>query len=112
MNDAVAYFQISATNLSSRKTIMLVYIQRRSARPDGVGQERDVGEKGRSKSALPQDINFPRYLPFHRAIERKSLLHLYDWFGVGEGTLPLHHLFAQNTPTSNKNTQTQTANHN
>jgi hypothetical protein len=49
---------------------MLVYIQRRSARPDGVGQERDTGEKGRSKSALPQDINFPRYLPFHRAIER------------------------------------------
>jgi hypothetical protein len=23
---------------------------------------------------------------------------LYYWFSVGEGTLPLHHLIAQNTP--------------
>jgi hypothetical protein len=25
-------------------------------------------------------------------------LYLYYWFSVGEGTLPLHHLIAQNTP--------------
>jgi hypothetical protein len=49
---------------------MLVYIQRRSARPDGVGQECDAGEQGRSKSVPPQDNDFPRCLPFHRAIER------------------------------------------
>jgi hypothetical protein len=24
--------------------------------------------------------------------------YLYYWFSVGEGTLPLHHLIAQNTP--------------
>jgi hypothetical protein len=26
------------------------------------------------------------------------LAYLYYWFSVGEGTLPLHHLIAQNTP--------------
>jgi hypothetical protein len=31
--------------------------------------------------------------------------YLYYWFSVGEGTLPLHHLIAQNTP--NKKTEMQ-----
>jgi hypothetical protein len=41
-----------------------------------------------------------------------TMFYLYYWFSVGEATLPLHHLIARNTPTPNKNTQTQTANHN
>jgi hypothetical protein len=39
---------------------------------------------------------FSELFKFFRFLVQMS--NLYYWFGVGEGTLPLHHLTAQNTP--------------